>query len=218
MKLPSDLTFASFLQYSPRGQTKESKYSQAVMRAIKGDGVLPSGQRGIDYAARRLREELPKHPFLQKCFGPSVALIPTPRSAPLKDPGWLWPAKRLCDAIQKEGLAAAVLPLVIRKSPVAKSATAAPGQRPTPENHYDSLAVDPKVVLLPGIKSFTLVDDVVTRGATFIASVARLQDVYALPMHVFALVRTMSGVEVDRVLSPVEGTISYQSSSLHREP
>jgi hypothetical protein len=43
--------------------------------------------------------------------------------------------------MQTEGLAADVLPLLTRIKAVPKSATAAPGQRPDAETHFDSLQV-----------------------------------------------------------------------------
>lgn len=216
MPLPSEIPFVSFLRYSPRGTSPASKLSQAVMRGIKNDGALPSGARAIEFAARRLREELPNYPVLTPCFGPHTWLVPVPRSAPLVQ-GGLWPSRRLCDAIHKEGLVAGVLPAITRASAVVKSATAAAGQRPDPQKHYDSLAVAPNVNLLVG--SLTIVDDVVTRGATFLACYARLRGVYPeTPIHCFAMIRTMSGVEVDSVLDPVAGVISSKNGFLHREP
>ena len=219
MKPPSDLNFVAFLQYSPRGQSKESKTSQVFTRAVKNDGVImPSRLRAIDHAAKRLAQEVPNHPFLQGCFGPDVVLIPVPGSS-LLVLGGLWPADRLCKAIQKAGLAADVLPLLTRTKAVPKSATAAPGQRPSVEAHYDSLSIQPAAPLLPPTVRFTIVDDVVTRGATLLACYARLQEAYPdVPTNCFALIRTMSGVEVNSVLNPVEGVISLAGGQPHRSP
>jgi hypothetical protein len=60
---------------------------------------------------------------------------------------------------------------------------------------------------------------VVTRGATLLASYVRLREAYPdVPINCFALIRTMSGVEVDSVLNPVEGVISLAGGHLHRNP
>lgn len=219
LKPPSDLNFVAFLQYSPRGQSKESKTSQVFTRAVKNDGVImPSRLRAIDHAAMRLAQEAPSHPFLQNCFGPDVVLVPVPGSS-LLVLGGLWPADRLCKAIRNEGLAANVRPLLTRTKAVPKSATAGPGQRPSVETHYDSLAIRPATPLLPPTVRFTIVDDVVTRGATLLASYVRLREAYPdVPINCFALIRTMSGVEVDSVLNPVEGVISLAGGHLHRNP
>lgn len=219
MKPPSDLNFVSFLQYSPRGQSKESQLSQAITRAVKNDGVImPSRLRAIDHAAKRLAQEVPNHPFLQSCFGPDVVLVPVPGSS-LLVLGGLWPADRLCKAIRNEGLAANVLPLLTRTKAVPKSATAGPGQRPSVETHYESLSVQRSTPLLPPTVRFTIVDDVVTRGATLLAGYVRLQEAYPdVPINCFALIRTMSGVDVDSVLSPVTGVISVSAGHIHRNP
>jgi predicted amidophosphoribosyltransferase len=166
----------------------------------------------------RLAQEAPSHPFLQNCFGPDVVLVPVPGSS-LLVLGGLWPADRLCKAIRNEGLAANVRPLLTRTKAVPKSATAGPGQRPSVETHYDSLAIRPATPLLPPTVRFTIVDDVVTRGATLLASYVRLREAYPdVPINCFALIRTMSGVEVDSVLNPVEGVISLAGGHLHRNP
>jgi len=186
------------------------------MLAVKDDKAFASGERAIEYAARRVREELAKNAALQTCFGTNTWLVPVPRSAPLVQ-GGLWPTRRMCDALQKEGIAGGVLPAISRVSAVRKSATAGPGQRPTPEVHYNSLAVAANVNL--HVASLTIVDDIVTRGATFIACYARLREVYPqIPIQCFGLIRTMSGVEVDSILQPVAGIITLRGTHLHREP
>jgi hypothetical protein len=219
LKPPSDLNFVAFLQYSPRGQSKESKTSQVVTRAVKNDGVImPSRLRAIDHAAKRVAQEIPNYPFLSTCFGPDVVLVPVPGSS-LLVLGGLWAADRLCKALRNEALAGNVLPLLSRTKAVPKSATSAPGQRPTVETHYDSLSVQRSTPLLPPNVRFTIVDDVVTRGATLLACYARLQEAYPdVPINCFALIRTMSGVEVDSVLNPVEGVISHSGGHPHRTP
>jgi hypothetical protein len=215
--LPSEISFTGFLQYSPRGQNAVSGQSQAYTRAIKNDSFI-GNQPAIRYAALRLREEIPKHAALQSCFSGHLVLVPVPRSAPLVT-GGLWPSMKLCQAMQVEGIASMVLPLLERQTAVPKSATAAAGQRPGPQQHYDSLAVDPNRPLLSPQHHLVIVDDVVTRGATFFGAYARLSELYSnVPISCFALIRTMSSGDVDALLSPVEGKISFQGGQLHRNP
>jgi hypothetical protein len=66
-----------------------------------------------------------------------------------------------------EGCAASVLPRLKRVKPVTKSATAAGGQRPDPDVHYESLEVNQQGMLTV-TTSITVVDDVITRGSTFL--------------------------------------------------
>jgi hypothetical protein len=57
----------------------------------------------------------------------------------------------------------------------------------------------------------------ITRGATFFGCYARLRETSPdARLSCFALIRTMSGVEVDTLLDPVEGTITLDP--LHRKP
>jgi hypothetical protein len=219
--LPSEISFTSFLQYSPRPQTQLSRQSKELALAIKNDSVCltkAGQQRAIPYSALRLREEIPKHPVLQNCFSGDLILLPAPRSAPLVQ-GGLWPAMELCREMETQGIASSVLPLLIRTRAVRKSATAGSGQRPGPEEHFDSFEVDPKRPLLTEKNRFVIVDDVVTRGATLFACYARLEEAYPnVPITCFAFVRTMSNVDVDAILAPVAGMISYSNGHLHRHP
>lgn len=220
MQFPSEIPFSAFLQYSPRGQSQTSRLSQEVMRAIKNDSVLPGPgqQRAIPYAAHRLAQEMVKHPVLEDTFSPDVVLVPVPRSAPLVT-GGLWPALKICQAIEDEGIAGQVLPMVIRQKAVPKSATASQGKRPGPETHYDSLTLEPNRPLISPTQTFVIVDDVVTRGATFFGCYARLREDFPnAQIKCFGLIRTVSGHEVDALLLPVGGVITYKNGHIHREP
>ncbi|HKI17348.1 MAG TPA: hypothetical protein VKA15_05690 [Isosphaeraceae bacterium] len=68
-------------------------------------------------------------------------------------------------------------------------------------------------------RAITLIDDVITRGSSFVGLVPRPQEAFpGIEIRCFALVRTMSAGEVDRILDPVEGTITYDRSELRRHP
>src|SRR5512135_2699746 len=214
---PSNLSFAAFLQYSPRGTSALSKHSKDVTLAIKRDGFI-RGHRVIDFAARRIREERANYPFLSAYLNGSVTLIPAPRSSPVKDPRALWPALRICQSLKGEGCAARVFPCLKRVKPVTKSATAGSAERPGPDVHYESLAVEPQATLRPPA-TITLVDDVITRGSTFLVMYQRLAEAFPqAEIRCFAVVRTMNGVEVDSIMSPVEGLILFDGTNFQRRP
>lgn len=221
MPLPSELPFWSFLQYSPRGKSHVSRQSSEYTRAIKNDtyfGVGPGAHAAIPYAARRIAQELPMTPTLLEVFEGDVILVPAPRSAPLV-PGGLWPSRKLCQAMRVHGIGGDVLELLKRLAAVPKSATAAQGQRPGPEVHYQSLGVLENRPLLTARHHLVIVDDVVTRGATLLGCYARLQEAYPqLRVSCFALIRTMSNAEVDTILAPVAGRIAYEYGQPHRHP
>ena len=219
MPFPSELNFTSFLQYSPRGQSAVSRSSKVLTTAIKDDSFYKMGtghHRAIPLAALRLSQEIPNHEVLQLCFSGDVILVPVPRRAPLVV-GGLWPTNKLCDAMKQHSIAGSVLPLLERTHAVQKSATAALGKRPGPQTHYDSIAVAANRPLLGGRHHLVIVDDVVTRGATFFGCYARLRETFPdVRISCFALIRTISSGEVDSILAPTTGTITL--NPLHREP
>ena len=53
----------------------------------------------------------------------------------------------------------------------------------------------------------------------FLAMHQRLSEAFPqTEIRCFAVVRTMSGVEVDQIMSPIEGTISFDGTNLQRRP
>lgn len=214
-EFPSEIEFASFLRYAPRGTTDVSKDSKTFAHSIKTDGYVRT-VNAIDFTAKRLAEEIGKHAFLRDYFNASVTLIPCPRSTPTQ-PGTLWPSLRICQAFKAQGLCGSVGTQLMRIKPVPKSAFAAPGQRPEPIDHYESVAVAPVELFTP--KAITLVDDVITRGSSLLGFKRRLEEAYpGVPIRCFAVVRTISPGEVASLLDPVRGTISFTGGQLHRSP
>ena len=67
--------------------------------------------------------------------------------------------------------------------------------------------------------TITLVDDVITRGSTILAMYQRLAEAFPqAEIRCFAVVRTMSDVEVDLIMSPVEGLILFNGTNPQRRP
>ena len=191
---PSKLAFASYLQYSPpRFKSHVAEMSRRITYAIKQDRFLPDlskTQTVIAFMAERIKSRLAEYPFLEQYLGPEVLLVPSPRSSPLS-PGALWPAARICEALVANGLGVGVDACLERFQPIDKAAFAKPGERPGPEEHFASVKVKPQQSLRVPPSSITLVDDVVTRGATFIGLMPRLQAKYPhATIRCFALVRT----------------------------
>lgn len=224
MPLPSSLRFVSLLQYSPHGTSEESLRSRVLTYALKRDGIAAfkigsslAQARVIERAAKAVATGLTEYKLLSSCFGTDVTLIPIPRSAPIV-PGGLWPTQVIAEELVANGLGADVLPCLLRTQAIQKSATAAAGQRATPEKHFETVAVDQQMRLRKPTR-ITLVDDVITRGATFIGMVRHIEAAFPqVPIECFAVIRTMSGVEVTKIFDPMEGTITYAYGRLHREP
>ncbi len=214
---PSSLAFASLLQYAPRGQSEPSLRSRDVTYKVKQDGYV-GRIRIIEFATERLVQSMGTHPFLSDYFNGVTTLIPVPRSSPLVKPDALWPPLRICQAILAQpGLAADILPCLERTRAVRKSATAPASGRPSPVEHYNSVGVTH--TQRPAPKAITLIDDVVTRGSSFIGIVPHLWDAFpGIAIRCFALVRTISRGDIDQILDPVQGIITYNGSDLLRQP
>jgi hypothetical protein len=125
---------------------------------------------------------------------------------------------KICEAMVAEGLGERVEAYLERVKPVRKSATAAPGERPGAEDHFESVSAG-RQGLLDRPTAITLVDDVVTRGATFVGLLPHLSAAFPeAVIRCFALVRTVSGGDIERVRDPVEGMVTCENGVLKRRP
>jgi hypothetical protein len=209
--LLSDVRFGSFLVYSPRGQSPMSRSSRVARDRVK-NARLDDVRRIVE----RLHEEFPTS-SLNEVLGPDLALVPAPRSAPLV-PGALWPAQRIADALVRHGFGSEVIPLVSRSTAVPKSAYASPGNRPMPHDHLASLHVEPT---LARPATITIVDDVITKGATLLAAASLLRAHYPeSDVRAFAVLRTLGlQPDIDQIIAPVVGTVTLTAwGDAHREP
>jgi len=213
--LPSEIEFASFLVYNPKPAVFAgplSAQSRRLRDAVKKEtGPWARAQR----LGERMRAEIGD--ALRERFLPAhVTLVPMPGHAPMKDPKSHWPARELCEEFVRSGLGARVLPLLRRVRPVPKAAFSVPSERPCAEEHYDSLQA---VAHLAAGSHLLVVDDVITRGATLLAAVARLREV--LPkstVRAFALIRTMSSEPITTLKEPCSGVVRRLARGTRRDP
>ncbi len=214
---PSELRFASFLSYSPRGETNEAARSRNFVLQLK-EGKILSTDRGempaAAYAARRIRETPLE--FKGEFLGAGSALVPVPRSALLVR-GALWPAAEIAEALAREGFGSGVVRCLVRRHAVTKAATATRETRPTARDHFDSLAVVEPLSLPAKV---TLIDDVVTRGAQLWGAACRIWKARAdVEVVGFAVIRTISGrTEFERILAPCVGRIWLERGRCIRRP
>lgn len=154
------LAFAACYAYSPHGTSATSAQSRDLCRRIKR-----ADAEAVELAAARVRRFVTDGRFAE-FFSRDVTLVPMPGRAPLA-PGAVSRTQRFCDELVRLELGRETLPLIIRARPVAKSAYAAPADRPGALEHYDSMDVQPTLV---AARRLLLVDDVVTRGATLLGA------------------------------------------------
>lgn len=212
----SEISFGAFLAYSPRGISEVSKKSRTITYDIKADRA-----KAIHRVVERLAKELETNPAAQVLTGildRSSVLVPCPRSSPIV-PGALWPPERIAMALQGQGLGTEVRRLLIRAKALRPSSTAPRGERPSIQEHLESMrVVDERSVF--SAKAMVIVDDVITRGATLLAAASLLKEAFpAAEIRGFALVRTMGlQAEVDRILDPCVGTVKNRNNVPDREP
>jgi hypothetical protein len=205
------LAYASCYVYSPTGSGAVCERSR-LLRAL-----LKAGDAGfmLKYALR-VRQQATDSSLLTGFFGTTDILVPVPGSAP-SVAGGSWAAKHLAVALVNEGLGGAAWPGLRRVRAVRKSATAAPGERPSVNLHYESFFIE-RPSISP--ERIVLIDDVVTKGRTLLAAATRVHEAFpSAQIRAFALVRTMGLIpEVQQLLDPCKGEIRWKAGDAYRTP
>ena len=81
---------------------------------------------------------------------------------------------------------------------------------------YDSLTIE---TAAPPAARIVLIDDVVTQGSTNLADTTRVAEAFPkAEVRAFAVVRTMSGAELEGYLEPCVGTIRPRQDRAVRRP
>jgi predicted amidophosphoribosyltransferase len=207
------LEFASCYVYAPCGACPVSARSRSLCAMIKAPkpSLVPLYARCVMRQAQRM-------PIFAEFFRAIDVLVPVPGSEPSRASREYLP-ERLADAFVAEGLARSAWTGLCRVSAVPKSATSAPGRRPTVWAHYDSLSVVPGSDL-PGDVRLLLIDDVVSKGRTLLAAAARLHEVFPRArITAFALLRTLGFRDhIEDLLDPCVGRIGWRAGDAHRNP
>jgi len=209
----SELAFASFLAYCPRGDTQEIKRARNFMRSLKGNQFVRD-EAASSMVARRLRER--RESFIEDFLGKNAVLIPVPRSGLLRR-GNLWPAFEIAKSLRVESLGGGLMPCLKRISAVAKAATSRSEDRPKARTHLDSLELTEPLSLPPEV---TLIDDVVTRGAQLFGAAWKIWTVRPdVVVRAFAVIRPISAPEdFSTIAAPTTGRIEWRSEECRRQP
>lgn len=201
------LEIATPFAYSSRGASDTSNKSRTLRDRIKG-----ADTRLFDQIAAHVRVLVDSGAFTE-FFATDVTLIPVPGHTPLA-PGARSTAERICIALLGSGLGSGMGQLLVRHTPVPKSAFSRPEDRPRARAHFESMNVVPQL-LMPS--RLLLVDDVVTRGATLIGAASRLRvDFPDVPLRAFALLRSITDGDVVTIRDPCEGAIELDAGGESR--
>lgn len=151
-------------------------------------------------------------------FTPNSTLVPVPTSAPAKAPDTLWPGLSIAEALLRQGLGRDVQKLLVRTVRVPKAHEQSATDRPRIDELVDSL--EWRGDFGSDLERIVLVDDVVTRGTTFLAARRVIHQVEPwLDVTGFAAIRTMSFEVATTPLTPATGTVELQSNGWgHRDP
>lgn len=206
----SELRYGSFLAYTPRSSDVNVQVAcRAVVYAVKNFRTLQNGKSVVDKLVESMKEKIMEMPF--KDFFSSAALVPVPSSKPmLRDA--LWVPREICKSLQSQGLGV-TCEILQRTKRVPQSSLSKPEDRPKPTEHYESLQC--KKLRLKDYTKILLVDDVITRGHTFLGAAWRVAEKYPnYEILAFALIRTVSNPsEFTKIFDPRVGTITYRPES-----
>jgi predicted amidophosphoribosyltransferase len=139
-----------------------------------------------------------------------VVLVPVPRSSPIRE-GDLWPSYEIAKAMQdlRLGRVSTLLERIERVNPSSRSGSE---DRPSPLLHFQTIRLQGN--LPANVKCVILVDDIVTRGHTFMGCAWKIEEAYPdVSIHAFAAVRAVSNPdEFKAFYDPVveSGTITYR--------
>jgi hypothetical protein len=207
----TELTFGSLLAYCPNDYSERGNHARMWMARIKNDYFVTEIERQktiltSDFIAAKIKQNLDQLAF-KHFFGQNVALVPIPRSSLITN-DTLWVPDRLAQALQKSGLGTRQC-LLTRVRTVNRSSQSAPKDRPSPNEHYNSLSAK-KELEIP--EQIVLVDDVITRGHTMMGAAWRIQDIYPnTPIFGFAAMRAIHNIALFKNwYDPVVGTVNYR--------
>lgn len=191
------LRCASWLVYATRATSDSAKRIKNLILQIKTDRMdRESGQPIVRLVIERAVSRLG-----DRChdgFAGYPILVPVPRAG-LTKPHTVWPARRVCEELVRQGLGVDTMPLIHRVSAVDKSAGSV--DRPSLDVHVQSFAVQPD--LRPPSR-IIVVDDVVTSGTTLMGCAIKIaQSFSGVPVSAFALARVQSQGNPENVLQPL---------------
>lgn len=204
--LLDSLCFASVAVYRPGRIRPGDDHLTREARKLIDD--VKDGRR-LDAAAAYIARQVQSGMF-RDFFGKDVTIVPAPGSAP-RPPSGIWPSGLLAAALGSRSFLGTEHRLLERTKRVQKAAFARSlAQRPTAQTHFDTVNLSSSLTPI-ATDRITIVDDVVTTGATLLGCASRLNHAFpGAEVKGFALMRSLSRKvdgrdrQISRILDPVD--------------
>ena len=183
------------------------------MLALKGDHFVDQPLILMSHwIARTVQQQMPRLAFAH-FFTPTTVLVPVPSSS-LMRPGTLWAPDRIAKALVANAIGREVVECLARVKPLRKAAMSDASSRPKPAEQYETISVQ-GAISEPKPNEIVLVDDIITRGATFLGAANRLVEAFpGARIRCFAAMRTISDPsEFKSLYDPVLGSIRYREET-----
>lgn len=175
-----DIPFCSYLVYPSRWNSERQKWREWVLD-IKND-KRNFVARVIKHMANALPEEF------RSFIHPDATLVPIPGHAPVKAADTLWTADRICEELITNSLGKSITQCLRRREVCQKSSTSRAGNRPTFQQHLDTMEIS-RSLTLP--RRLTLVDDIITKGTTTMSAAKLIRAARPdIEISVFAVARS----------------------------
>ena len=215
MALIEEISFGSYLTYTPRPESETAKESKNIMLILKRDAKIGTPPKLMsEVIAEKIKKNIEKLPF-KNFFGPDVSLVPVPKSSLMKE-GSLWVPERIAGALEKQNLGKKYSCLQ-RINAVNKASTSINSDRPKPKDHFESIKCKSK---LPHPTNIILIDDVITSGSAILGCASKLKEVFPnASIKAFSVMRTISEENnFTKIEEPCIGTISLFDEKTIRRP
>ncbi|MCX8174025.1 MAG: phosphoribosyltransferase [Thermoplasmata archaeon] len=212
----TELTYFSLFSYVTGHYSTENseilQNARAIAYAIKNENYIATRKMwASEFVAKKLHEVMRSDFLWMDAFSSDAILVPVPRSSLTKQ-HTLWPSSEIAKKMENEGFGKAVQ-MIKRIKPVRKSSMCLPHERAKPIEHYDSLGFD-KIPININVDKIILIDDVVTRGHTFMGAAWKIFEKFPKSkICCFAAVRAISQHHnFKKWFDPVKGKIEYRKA------
>lgn len=216
----SDVDWLCWIGYRPGAEAGENELgarAQSIvyhyLKTPRVEELMKKVSFGRDRKLQGVGEEL-----MDKFFPEDCLLVPMPGSAQLLGKGnEHWGPREMCRFAVEAGLAPEWEALLERVETIPSSKQCARDERPSAARQFETMRATRDGLQAMNI---TIVDDVITRGATLVGAAARLRQ--AFPNAVvrgFAFARTLIGVPVKALPDPLSGYVEiFASGKTFRHP